>query len=90
MTADGPEAHLNLRSPDARKYLVDVRAEGANRCAPGVAIDERVKPGDPDHSMLWQVVHGTQCGPPMPLEGMALSCDEQALVHEWIRCGATE
>jgi hypothetical protein len=90
MTEDHPEAGLDLRSPTARANLVNAPVKGANRCAAGTTVVSRVAPGDPDHSMLWQVVHGTHCGPPMPLEGMALSCDEQTLVHEWIRCGAAE
>jgi hypothetical protein len=90
MTEDHPEAELDLRSPKARADLVNAPVKGASRCAAGTSVIARVVPGDPDRSMLWQVVHGTHCGPPMPLEGMALSCDEQSLVHEWIRCGAAE
>ncbi len=90
MTSDHPEAELDLRSTAARGNLVGVPVKGANRCAEDTPVVARVVPRDPERSMLWQVVHGTHCGPPMPLEGMALSCEEQTLIHEWIRCGAED
>ena len=50
----------------------------------------RVKPGDPDNSLLMQKLEGKQtCGTVMPPGGMLLP-DELKLVRDWITAGAKD
>lgn len=81
------EASLDLSATGARAPLLE-NAHGANRCDPKLGIVRRVVPGDPEHSMLWQIVAGDRCGPQMPLRSQPLNCDDQERVYSWIKGGA--
>jgi hypothetical protein len=81
------EATLDLAGASARELLLG-DASGAERCDPKLGIKRRVVPGDPQHSMVWQVVSGSSCGPHMPLRTEPLNCDDQRRVYDWIKNGA--
>jgi hypothetical protein len=83
------EAKLDLAGPDTYDSLLE-DAHGARRCDPKLGIEKRVVPGDPEHSMLWQVVAGSSCGPQMPFRSQPLNCDDQERVYAWIKNGAKE
>jgi hypothetical protein len=48
----------------------------------------RVKPGDPDNSVLFETMAGTSCGDQMPPGGPYLGTDQLDLVRAWISQGA--
>jgi hypothetical protein len=78
-------ADLNLSPAGAYEGLVGVPALVA--CAPQL----RVKPGDPDNSVLFEVISSTKCGPRMPYGSPGYfdsHPDQVALIRTWILNGA--
>ncbi|NJK31464.1 MAG: hypothetical protein HC927_03040 [Deltaproteobacteria bacterium] len=49
---------------------------------------DRVTPGDPDNSYLYQKIAGTGGGGQMPLNMPPLSADEMMTISDWIAEGA--
>ena len=48
-----------------------------------------VKAGDPDNSLLVQVIHGAAGKPKMPPQGDPLTEDQMKTIADWIKAGAT-
>lgn len=84
-TGDEPKADLRLESGAGYEQLVN---------HPSHQVPEllRVKPGDPDHSYLWQKLEGAgEVGKQMPrtlFGSRQLPGDELDLVRRWIATGA--
>lgn len=52
---------------------------------------ERVKKGDPEHSLIVLKLSGSPpCGEPMPKGAEPLAADARSLLENWIRAGAPE
>ncbi len=81
----GPPPQLTVEASASYAALVNVPAMFA--CTSEV----RVKPGDPDHSVLFQRMIGSTCGDRMPATDPAYydrATNELALVRTWIQNGA--
>ncbi|MDP6908171.1 MAG: hypothetical protein QF371_01635 [Flavobacteriales bacterium] len=78
-----PSGGLDLTAPNAYAGLVDVAS-----ISPGPI---RVKPFEPENSMLYLRVAGDQAGTRMPLgTPQALSVGEIGLIYDWIAQGALD
>jgi hypothetical protein len=52
---------------------------------------ERVKRGDPEHSLIVLKLSGSPpCGGPMPKNAEPLAADARSLLESWIRAGAPQ
>jgi hypothetical protein len=84
-SAGGAAGGLDLET-DAWNAIVQTESAGN----PGELL---VAPGDPEGSLLFRKVHGTQDedeGGIMPPGGEGLGTREKALLWEWIEAGASE
>jgi Bacterial Ig domain len=75
--------------PPQMSYAALVNVPATFSCTSEV----RVKPGDPDHSVLYQRMIGSTCGERMPPADQAYydrATDELALVRTWIEAGAPD
>ncbi|MFQ6675235.1 MAG: choice-of-anchor D domain-containing protein [Fidelibacterota bacterium] len=80
----GHETGLDLREGQSYSLLVNVTSAGY---APAL----RVKPYDPDNSVLWNKVAGTgRYGDRMPLGGSPLAEKDTIAIRTWILEGALE
>ncbi len=81
------KAKLNLSAATARKELVDVPSDEVPQIV-------RLKPGDPEHSYLWQKLeHTASKGKGMPrvfFWSTSLSDQELGVIRKWIEAGAPE
>jgi hypothetical protein len=96
----GPTCHASdaggkltmLEQGKAYTGLVGVQAMGVNMTAGGTNCSDtgliRVKPGDPDNSLLIKKLEGSPpCGMPMPVGGM-LKPEQILQIRTWIQSGA--
>ena len=79
---------LDLSADHAYASLVNVAAKNVGAVQDGLM---RVKPGDPDHSLLYIKIAGhtpVAYGTPMPQSGIALSAAAVDAIRAWIQDGA--
>ena len=87
-----PKANLDLREGLSYDNLVNVASEIPSASAPGVIFD-RVEPGEPSQSFLYEKLAaktlGTPTnGTPMPNTRPGLTAQHLQAVERWIRAGA--
>jgi hypothetical protein len=89
-TAGDQLSQLDLSAGNSFKSLVNVAARNSG------AVDDkllRVKPGDPDHSLLVIKIAGhtpVGYGTPMPQSGAPVSAEDVSAIRTWITNGALD
>lgn len=78
----GGSAGMFLDEGESYANLVNVPA------TKGCTSEMRVKPGDPDASVLYKRLTGTSCGAQMPKKAPPLPAEEINLIRRWIESGA--
>ncbi len=78
----GGSAGMFLDEGESYGNLVNVPA------TKGCTSEMRVKPGDPDASVLYKRLTGSSCGAQMPKKAPPLAVEEIALIRRWIESGA--
>lgn len=87
-------AYANLVGVDASGHCGPVGDGGTDANAPCGCFAsglERVKKGDPEHSLIVLKLSGSApCGDPMPRNADPIAEDVQSLLKSWIRAGAPD